>query len=298
MRLPGDALIDALGRADPPSQARLTVRTYLSNLRRVLGDGPEAIVSRSNGYALEIDPSAVDAFRFERLVTSARTCLEADPSLALGRLDEALGLWRGEALADAADSPVLRGDIVGLEELRRSAQEDRCDALLALGRAVEVVALAQAFVANEPLRERARAQLMLALHRVGRTPDALRSFREFRELLVEELGLDPAGHRNFGQLRDGGQRGRALDIAIRLGWNCRGFDRIDASAVAKGPGVGGTRQQIGGVRHLEECGGIEGQRRQRSGSQDEGVEQNPGDHHVAPLSSREAEPLEQVRLVG
>jgi DNA-binding SARP family transcriptional activator len=191
--VPTDLLVESLWADHPPRQARVTLRSYLSNLRRVLGDEEEWIVSRSNGYALEVEPEAVDAFRFERLVSSARSSLAGgDAAGALHALEEALGSWRGEALADAADSPILRGDVIRLEELRRSAHEDRHDALLALRRPGEVVVAAEAFVAQEPLRERARAQLMLALHRVGRGPDALRVFRGFRDDLAEELGLDPS----------------------------------------------------------------------------------------------------------
>jgi DNA-binding SARP family transcriptional activator len=191
--VPTDLLIESLWGDHPPQQARVTLRSYLSNLRRVLGDDAEWIVSRSNGYALQVEPAAVDAHRFERLVASARSSLAGgDPAGALGTLEEALASWRGEALADAADSSVLRGDVVRLEELRRAAYEDRHDALLALQRPGEVVAAAEWFLTQEPLRERARAQLMLALHRVGRGPDALRAFREFRDHLVEELGLDPS----------------------------------------------------------------------------------------------------------
>jgi DNA-binding SARP family transcriptional activator len=191
--VPTTLLIDGLWGDRPPPRAIVTLRSYLSNLRRALGDEVEWIVARSNGYALEVVRDDVDALRFERLAASARASLAGgDAACALGALDEALAYWRGEALADAADSPVLRGDVVRLEELRRSAQEDRHEALLALQRPGEVVVAAESFLAREPLRERARAQLMLALHRVGRGPDALRVFREFRSLLADELGLDPS----------------------------------------------------------------------------------------------------------
>lgn len=193
LTVPVDHLIDALWGEDPPPQARVTLRAYVSNLRRALHDGEDdVIVTRSSGYSLQVDPSAVDAVRFEQGVMDARGRLEAgDPQAALRALDEALGLWRGQALADLGDD-VIGGERARLEELRLSAHEDRFDALLRLGRSAEAVASLEAFTASEPLRERARAQLMLGLYRSGRAPDALKVFQRFRDTLVEELGLDPS----------------------------------------------------------------------------------------------------------
>jgi DNA-binding SARP family transcriptional activator len=192
--VPIDRLIDSLWEEDPPRQARVTLRSYVSNLRRALdGSGVGSIiVTRANGYGIEVDPGTVDAVRFERRVQAGRERLAAgDPEGARHDLDEALALWRGEALADVADRAFAQGERTRLEELRRGAQEDRFEALLASGRHVEVIGSLEAFTAAHPLRERARGQLMLALYRSDRTPDALRSFAKFREAMVEELGLDP-----------------------------------------------------------------------------------------------------------
>ena len=192
--VPVDKLIDALWDEDPPPQARVTLRSYVSNLRRVLesaGEG-QLIATRGNGYAVDISPEAVDAVRFERMLMVARQAGErGDPAGALGALDGALALWRGEALADVANSPFAVGERTRLEELRLSAQEDRFDVLLTLARHAEAVAGLEAFIARAPLRERPHGQLMVALYRSGRSADALAVFRRYRETLADELGLDP-----------------------------------------------------------------------------------------------------------
>jgi DNA-binding SARP family transcriptional activator len=194
--VPVERLIDGLWGDDPPAQARVTVRSYVSHLRRALeGEdrGQPIVLTRANGYVLDVDPSSVDAVRFEQLAAAARGHLDGgQPQAALDALGTALGLWRGQALADVADAVLVRGDITRLEELRRSAEEDRFEALLALGRHADAVAGLDAFTAQNPLRERPRAQRMLALYRSGRAPEALQAYRDFRDLLVDELGLDPS----------------------------------------------------------------------------------------------------------
>ena len=192
--VPVDRLIDALWDEDPPPQARITLRSYVSSLRRVLDAAGEGtvIVTRGTGYGLEVPPESVDAVRFERLVSAAREAVRTgDAAAALDALDQALGLWRGDALADIADSPLAVGDRTRLEELRLSAQEERFDVLLTLGRHTDAVAGLEAFAARAPLRERPHGQLMVALYRCGRSADALAVFRRFREILADELGLDP-----------------------------------------------------------------------------------------------------------
>lgn len=193
--VPVDRLIDALWEDAPPGQARVTLRSYVSNLRRVFErpEGDPIIVTSGNGYSIQVEPEAIDAVRFERLARTGRDRLRSgDPQGALDDISSALELWRGEALVDVADLAFAHGELTRLEELRRTAEEDRFDALLAMGRHGEAVAPLEAFTSAHWLRERARGQLMLALHRSGRTPDALASFRQFRESLAEELGLDPS----------------------------------------------------------------------------------------------------------
>jgi predicted ATPase/DNA-binding SARP family transcriptional activator/Flp pilus assembly protein TadD len=169
-------LIDELWGDDPPETAQNTLQVYVSQLRRSLG--PDLIVRRSSGYALAAEREQIDLARFEDLVESARN---AEPHVAADRLREALALWRGE--------PELDGARLG--ELRLTALEARIDADLALGRHATLVPELQALVADEPLRERLRAQLLLALYRDGRQADALAEYARARKTLVDELGIEP-----------------------------------------------------------------------------------------------------------
>jgi predicted ATPase/DNA-binding SARP family transcriptional activator len=183
-------LIRFLWAEDPPRTAVKLVQVYVSQLRASL---PEGVISTvGGGYALAIAPEQVDAHRFELLLERARESnQECHLNQAVGLLKEALGLWGGRALADVADDPAAVPDAVRLEELRRGAEEDLLELQLALGEHHERVADAEAAVREEPLRERRWAQLMLALYRCGRQGDALRAFTRLRQILGEELGIDP-----------------------------------------------------------------------------------------------------------
>ena len=181
-----DRLIDELWGERPPATATTALQVYVSRLRKVLPAG--ALVTRSPGYALEIDPEDVDAYRFERLVAEART---AETHRARELLGEALELWRGSPLADLSFEPFAQAELARLEELYAVAVEDRIEADLALGRHAELVPELEALAARDPLRERLRGQLMLALYRSGRQADALEVFRSARRSLVDELGIEP-----------------------------------------------------------------------------------------------------------
>ena len=185
-----DRLIECLWPGDPPETAEHAVHVYVSQLRKALGS--ETLLTRPPGYVLEVDRERVDVHRFARLADQGRTALEGgNPAAAEAALREALALWRGPALADFAYEPFAQTDIARLEELRLTTVEERVDADLALGRDAELVSELEAFVAAQPLRERPRAQLMLALYRSGRQADALAAYRATRDTLAEELGLDP-----------------------------------------------------------------------------------------------------------
>ncbi len=188
-----DRLMFALWGDALPRSALNSLRTHVCRVRDALHDREGAIISTcANGYMLRIDRGEIDAYRFEQLVAHGRQARLVDPERAVTSLDAALAMWRGRAYADFADEPFVRPAAVRLEELRRSAIEDRFDALLASGRHVEVTAELGAFADRHPLRERPRAQLMLALYRDGRQAEALAVFRAFRTLLVDELGLQPS----------------------------------------------------------------------------------------------------------
>lgn len=174
--VPVEAIIDALWPEDPPASAAKVVQTYVSRLRKSLGD--HAIERRGNGYALNRASAEVDSVRFEELVRTKE-------------YDAGLELWRGPALADVTTAPPLRQEAERLEELRLRALEERFDTELAAGRPGAVVADLQALVAAHPLREGLVARLMLAFYGAGRQAEALETYRAARSTLVEEVGLEP-----------------------------------------------------------------------------------------------------------
>jgi class 3 adenylate cyclase len=177
-----DRLVDELWGEAPPKSALGSLQNVVSELRKTLG--AEVLVTRSPGYVLAVDREVVDAHRFERLVQKGQGDAET--------LREALALWRGPPLAELASAPFVQAEVARLEELRAAAREDLFDVELELGRQAQLVADLEAFVAEHPLRERPRGQLMLALYRSGRQADALEAYRNARETLVEELGLEPS----------------------------------------------------------------------------------------------------------
>lgn len=191
-----DRLIDALWGETPPKTAITVLQGLVLNLRRSLepkraGGAPASMLeTRSRGYVLSIDPQQVDANRFRRLVREAAAVSGSIDKATT--LREALSLWRGSALSDVAYEPFAQSEIVALNELRLAALEARIDADLVLGRHGEVVGELAGLITEHPMRERMRAQLMLALYRSGRQAEALDAYREARRVLVEELGIEPA----------------------------------------------------------------------------------------------------------
>ncbi|HXG75872.1 MAG TPA: BTAD domain-containing putative transcriptional regulator [Gaiellaceae bacterium] len=183
-----DALVDGVWGDEPTPGARSTLQTYVSNLRHELGD---VIVRDGGGYRLDVDRAAVDAFRFEDAVAAA-TAPGADPAAAAQSLRAALALWRGHPYAGLAGTFRLDVEAARLEELRLAALEARIDAELALGRHAQLAAELDVLSAEHPMRERFRAQHMLALYRSGRQAEALRAFQRTRSYLDEELGLEPS----------------------------------------------------------------------------------------------------------
>lgn len=188
-----DALIDALWGEHPPSTAPKAIQGYVSHIRRALAGENGALVTQSPGYAMRIADSQLDAARFERLAADGQRTLEdGDAEGALVVLDSALRLWRGPALAEFAFDDFAQHEIQRLTERRLEAVEDRAQALLELGRHGGLVSELETLVSEHPLRERLRAQLMLALCRSGRTADALQAYKDGARR-YRELGLDPPG---------------------------------------------------------------------------------------------------------
>ena len=193
-----DQIVDDLWPEHPPARAAATVQVFVSNLRRALepdrprGAPGTVLVTASRGYQLAALPGSVDAQEFVRLAEQGRAALDGDdPERAAGVLRRALELWQGPALADVPDAPFARAEAARLDELRLGAVEDRIDADLELGRHSALVAELELQVLRHPMRERLRAQLMLALYRCGRQADALQAYRAGRRVLRDELGLEP-----------------------------------------------------------------------------------------------------------
>ena len=187
-----DRLIEGLWGARPPGGAPKTMQAVVSRLRRALGGEAARLVSGTSGYRLLVEPDELDLERFERLCAEGRRALAAGrPERAAARLRAALEEWRGPALADVSLEPFAPPEVARLEELRAGAVEDRIEAELALGRGAELVGELEGLVARDPLRERLRAQLMLALYRAGRQGEALDSYRDTVLTLDAELGVRP-----------------------------------------------------------------------------------------------------------
>jgi DNA-binding SARP family transcriptional activator/WD40 repeat protein len=188
--VPTDALIDEVWGDEHPEAVRNSLQTYASHLRKVLG--PERLEGSRAGYVLAADPSEVDAFQFQSLLRDARRLLPIEPKAAIPVFDEALALWRGPAFADLAGERSLLAESARLDELRLSALEDRADALITVGRHAEVIGDLEGLTKSHPLRERLWGQLILGLYRAGRQGEALAAFERVRQVLADELGVDPS----------------------------------------------------------------------------------------------------------
>ena len=181
-----ERLVDLLWGDEAPRTATTSLQNSISRLRRELG--ADVLETRSPGYVLRIDPSRVDARRFEQQLRDARHTAPAERRELLQR---ALELWRGAALAEFAFEQFAQPEIRRLEELRLVALEERIDADLELGRHGDVVGELEALGGEHPLRETFRRQLMLALYRSGRQAEALDVYQDARSRFVEELGIEP-----------------------------------------------------------------------------------------------------------
>ena len=191
-----DRLIDELLTEAPADMADHQLRVQVSRLRKALGvNGSDArrLVTRLPGYVLEVEPGELDLHQFEHLVAQGDGALEArDFKSAARAFRQAEALWRGRPLADLEFEPFARLDVERLSELRLVAVEKRIEAELSLGRHAMLVPELEASVAEHPMRERLRAQLMLALYRDGRQAEALEAYQVGRAMLNEELALEPS----------------------------------------------------------------------------------------------------------
>jgi DNA-binding SARP family transcriptional activator len=173
-----ERLLDDVWGEDLPSAGGTALRVRISQLRRALAPDEDVIATRSPGYVINVEPDQLDVHRFERLVRDGDQALARDDAAAaVPLLEEALGLWRGPALADFPYEVFAQGAIRRLEELRMSAREQLIGAQLALGDHQRLLGELQELVSEHPLRERLWAHLMLALYRNGRQAEALEAYR-------------------------------------------------------------------------------------------------------------------------
>ena len=191
-----DRLIEAVWEDHPPQTAGKALQVYVSQLRKLLGK--ERVHTKAPGYLLHVAPDELDLERCRQLI-------------AEGRPTEALALWRGPPLGEFAYQRFAQAEIARLEELRLTCLEERIEQDLLQGRHAEQVGELEQLVSEHPLRERLRAQLMLALYRSGRQAEALEIYQQARRALVEELGIEPSR-----ELRELHQRILNQDPALGL----------------------------------------------------------------------------------
>ena len=172
-----DRLVEAVWEGAPPATAQKALQVHISQLRKLLGR--ERLETQAGGYVLRIEPGEFDLASFERLWQE-------------GRLAEALSLWRGPPLAEFAYHELGRSEIGHLEERRLRCLEERIDSDLAAGEHDALIAELETLVREQPLREGLRSRLMLALYRADRQAEALRAYQEGRNVLVDQLGIEPS----------------------------------------------------------------------------------------------------------
>jgi DNA-binding SARP family transcriptional activator len=189
-----ERLIDELWGVAPPATARKAVNVYISKLRKTLSaNSHDPITTADGGYSLGVGSDLLDVDRMRSLVAAASEHMASGRSEAASRLlQEALAFWRGPTLAGLAFESLGRDEVAQLDELRRTVLMDRIDCDLAQGRHEQVIGELQVLVREHPLRERLRAQQMLALYRADRQADALDAYQQARHALIDELGIEPS----------------------------------------------------------------------------------------------------------
>lgn len=189
-----DRLIDLLWGENPPRTAPHSIQIYVSDLRKAIEGlgGKRILATRPPGYQLDADPASIDVSQFERLVEEGTRKLRAGDLEGTDELRAALRLWRGPALSDFAYEEFAQPYIRRFHDMHLDAIEELAAAELEAGRTSDALPLLDAAIREDPLRERSRELLMLALYRSGRHAEALRTYQQLRSQLVEELGLDPS----------------------------------------------------------------------------------------------------------
>ncbi|MFF8269745.1 BTAD domain-containing putative transcriptional regulator [Streptomyces sp. NPDC016562] len=189
--VPVARLVEATWEKDPPATAAHQVRKAVADLRRRMPAGSAVIATDGPGYRVVVADDQVDLLEFDALTKAAAQAVrEGRPAEAADALRSALALWRGSVLSGAG-GPVIEAAATALEERRLAAAEQLFDLCLSLGESGELISGLRELITQHPLRETLRGQLMLALYRSGRQAEALKEYGEVRELLVDELGIDP-----------------------------------------------------------------------------------------------------------
>ena len=190
-----DRLIEEIWAGDPPASARHLLQVYVSRLRTIFGSDEDSplIEREGTGYRLEVDSTRIDSVVFQDAVARSNELRADDPEAAARTLEAALSLWRGRPYGQLGDDmPTVRAEADMLEELRAGAHEDHIEIELSLGRHDAMVPTLLGLVEQFPFRERLWSHLMLALYRSGRETEALRTYTRLREMLGEELGIEPS----------------------------------------------------------------------------------------------------------
>jgi DNA-binding SARP family transcriptional activator len=188
-----DVLIDEVWPDKPPAKAANLVSVYVHHLRRRIGDADgKVLITRAPGYQVVLGPGELDADQFAGLVTEGRQALASGaPDRAVDLLTEALGLWRGPALADVPATSLVAAEADRLGQSRLEALELRAEASLACGRFAEVLPEVRRLLADHPLQEKLWALQMRALYGAGRQAEALEVYEQARNKIADELGVDP-----------------------------------------------------------------------------------------------------------
>ena len=287
-----ESLILELWGDSPPAKANNLVSIYVHRLRRLIGDTEgRVLVYRAPGYLLRVGPGDLDMQEFERLVADGRSVLAADPKRAAAQFAEALGLWRGPLLADVAPSALIETEAERAEELRLDAAELHAEAALACGSPAQLVPELRRLVADHPIREGLWLLLMRALDETGRHAEALETYTQARQVIADELGVDPGAELQqlYARLLAADasyappRRPRQADLPPG---RAAGVPRGDAGAAAR-PADGGAG--AGGAR----AGGARGTARDAAGgAADDSAAQGGAEEEAGPAEA--AEPGEEA----
>jgi DNA-binding SARP family transcriptional activator len=249
-----DTLIDQVWPDKPPAKAANLISVYMYHLRRRIEDAEgRVLVTRAPGYQVVLGPGELDADRFGALVGEGRQALASgSPDRAVELLDEAVGLWRGDALADVPATPLVAAEADRLEESRIEALELRAEASLACGRHAEVVPEVRRLLVDHPLQEKLWALLIRALYGAGRQAEALEVYEQARNRISDELGVDPGAELRqlYHQILDADDDQPAVVLYTAEPGPGRAPAPVPAQLPADIPDFTGRSGQVGQLREL------------------------------------------------